>query len=321
MKRGRWAVAALLLTGLLALPVMGAFDPNYIGPLDPVSGLPAETDSGSSALDTANRVALDSGAVYDRSLGVFVYSLRNSAAEIYADVHDGMIVSTPVSVTASDGVTPQVYYNGSLLEDADPTHLTAAGSYSIVARSGDATQQVLTFTIVGQSANLPGVYNMPSGFYITDATLDGEAAMYNRGRVELSQEGEYHIEYTCPATGIDYTLDVTVDRTPPQLTFDGRFDDKGRAHSAVDVSGFQEGDRVRMTLNGEAARFPTDGHLADSGRYSIEAFDAAGNSSLYDLTILVYFDLNSLIFFTLVVVSVAVVVGYIVYKSKKLKVA
>ena len=55
--------------------------------------------------------------------------------------------------------------------------------------------------------------------------------------------------------------------------------------------------------------------------YQLQVFDAAGNSVTEQFTILVYFDLNSLLFFALVCISLAGVLVYTLYSRKKLKVA
>ena len=60
--------------------------------------------------------------------------------------------------------------------------------------------------------------------------------------------------------------------------------------------------------------------MKPSGNYALEVTDAAGNSATYQFTILVYFDSNSLIFFSLVVLSIAAVAVYIVIKRKNLKI-
>ena len=317
MKRIAAVLLAVFISALLIVPAFAAsFD--YVGPIDPVTGEPAS--DGTSQNPLSNRIRVSDSMFYDRSGHVFVFPLGTGINEIYSTAADGMIVNTPVSVNASQGIFPQVYLNGDLLTDADLTHLHTPGSYMVSAKEGDVTQRVLNFTIVGKSANLPAGYTMPDGFYLTDVTIDGEDTGADRLHVDLSAEGDYHIAYSCAATGINYTLDLTVDDTPPQITFEGKFDKKGRAHSAVDVIGLEKSDSVRMTLNGKSAAFPSDAHLTSSGLYTLEVYDEAGNISAHQLTILVYFDLSSLLFFALVVGSVALVAGYILYKRKKLRI-
>ena len=318
MKRIAAVIMAIFISALLVVPVF-AVDFDYIGPIDPVTGEPSS--SGTSAQDpTATRVLVSSDVLYDRSGHVFVYPLGTGISEVYATVVDGMIVNAPVSITASEGITPQVYRNGDLVEDGDLTHLNAPGSYTVSARQGSATERVLSFTIVGNSADLTGGYTMPDGFYISSLSIDGEEVPVDRLSASFSTEGSYDLKYACPAIGLNYTLELNVDHTAPEISFVGKFDKKGRAHSAVDVVGLEKTDSVRMTLNGKEARFPADAHLTSSGLYTLEVFDEAGNSTSQQLTILVYFDMSSLFFFGLVLASIGIVAGYILFKRKKLRI-
>lgn len=319
MRRITAALAALLLAGGLSLPALAAnTDFTYSGALNPETGRPIYSGGGGSQEQTL--VILNDGMYYDRDLDSFVYPLGSGIAQVYADVADGMVVNRPVSVSTSDGVSVQIYRDGVAVAEEEFERLSVAGNYNVSARSGDSTVQVLTFTIVGERTNLAGGYNMPDGFYVTDATRDGERTEYERTYVPMDQEGQYHIEYICAPTGLSYELDVFMDRTPPQLTFDARADKQGRAHSAVTVGGFEPGDTVALTLNGDRVNFPNDGVLRGSGNYALEVTDAAGNIATYQFTILVYFDANSLIFFSLVMVSIVAIAAYIVVKRKNLKI-
>ena len=316
MKRKAAILAVILIAALLTAPVF-ATDFDYIGPIDPITGEPA----GSSPENPeAERVYVSGSALYDRSAGVFVYPLGTGISEIYSTAADGMIVDTPVSVTASEGITPQVYRNGDPVSDEELTHLNTPGSYVVSAKEGAAAERLLGFTIIGEYTNMTGNYAMPDGFYLSSVTINGEEALLDRFNIDFSAEGSYEIEYSCPAIGKNYSLKLTVDHTAPEFSFDGSFDEDGRAHSAVDVVGLEKTDVVRMTLNGAETQFPSDAHLTASGLYTIEVFDAAGNSTSRQLTILVYFDASSLVFFGLVLVSAAAVVGYILVKRRRLRI-
>ena len=55
--------------------------------------------------------------------------------------------------------------------------------------------------------------------------------------------------------------------------------------------------------------------------YQLLVFDAAGNSTSEQFTILVYLDFNSLLFFALVCLSLAGVLGYVLFSRKRLRIA
>lgn len=307
---------ALALLGAFSVTALAALDFSYSGELDPQTGVPLV----SSGSGQSNRLHISGSTYYDRDTRMFVYPVGNGIAEVRSSIADGMIVTQPVSLRPSDGLTLTVYRNGEELIADSLDILEEAGQYIVSVRDGDTTRNLLQFTIIGARTNLSGGYTMPDGFYILDATLDGEETYFERSYIAMTDEGDYAIEYICPDADEQFTLETTVDHTPPELTLEGRVDKKGRFHSAVDVSGFEEGDSVLLQRDGETIVFPRDGHLPESGVYTLEAFDDAGNSVTYQFTILMYFDVSSLLFFALVLLSLVGVAGYVFYKRKNLKI-
>ena len=307
------ALCVLLCAAVYAAPTDS--DIYYSGPLDSVTGQPLT----SLAAETA-RVWLSDGMYYDFDRHAYTYPVGDGLYEVYASVADGMIVTESVSISADDAAALTVYRDGEALENADLSELNQIGDYVISVKNGDRTENLFGFRIIGQETNLSGGYSMPNGFYILDATCGEAEAFYERSYIAMQEEGAYHIEYICPANELRYTLETTVDRTPPQITLEGRRDDAGRFHSAVDVRGLQPGDTVSMAYNDAQAAFPANGHLDESGIYTLWVTDSAGNTAMEQFAIMVYFDLNSLIFFALICASLAGVLGYMLYKRKKLKV-
>lgn len=309
------ALCAVVLLGTLCVPAFAEIDPYYSGAVDTVTGEATDT-----AGSTASSIRISDTMYYDMTTHTFVYPTGSGTSEVRSNVADGMIISEPVSVTPDDGVEVSVNRNGTILEEVDLSNINLVGNYMIAVKGTDSTFNLFGFTIVGERANLSGGYVMPVGFYILDAKLDGEETYYERNYIGMEEEGLYEVEYICPDTAARYTLVTTIDHTPPQITLDGRLDKDGRYHSAVQVSGFQPGDSVAMLVDGEAQAFPSDGRLTVPGMYQLEIFDAAGNSTSEQFTILVYLDFNSLLFFALVCLSLAGVLGYVLFKRKKLKI-
>ena len=308
------ALCMAALLGALCAPAFADVDPYYSGTVDTVTG-EAVTSSSSAA-----RVQISDSMYYDRENGSFVYPTGSGVYEVRANVADGMVVSEPVRVTADDGVELTLSRNGTALDEADLSSISDAGSYTVTVKDVDTMVTLFGFTIVGATTNLAGGYIMPEGFYILDATLDGEDAYYERSYIGMEDEGQYEIEYVCSDTSIHYHLSTIVDRTPPEITLDGKLDQNGRYHSAVQIGGVEQDGSVTLTRDGSDVRFPSDGKLSEAGMYQLQAFDAAGNAATEQFTILVYLDINSLLFFALVCVSLAGVLGYILYKRKKLKI-
>ena len=309
-------IAALPCVFMIALcaPAFADVDPYYSGTVDTVTG-EAVTSSSS-----ATRVQISDSMYYDRASGSFVYPTGSGVYEVRANVADGMVVSEPVRVTADDGVELSLSRNGTTPEEVDLSAIRDAGSYTVTVKDVDAMVTLFSFTIVGATTNLAGGYIMPTGFYILDATLDGEDAYYERNYIGMEDEGLYEIEYVCSDTSIHYHLSTIVDRTPPELTLDGKLDKNGRFHSAVQIGGLEDVTAAALTRDGSAVDFPSDGKLSEAGMYQLQVFDAAGNAATAQFTILAYLDLNSLLFIALLCVSLAGVLGYILYKRKKLKI-
>ena len=308
--------AGALLAALLCAPVRAAPDPLYVGEVDAQTG---EAVADAAPVD-AERVWLPGGAYYERMTGSFVYPVDGGVREVRANVVDGMLVSGPVSVTASDGVELTVTRGGSPDPLPDTESISAPGAYAVSVTGTDGAMTLFTFTVVGEATNLSGGYAMPDGFYILDATLGGEDTVYDRNYIGMEDEGLYELEYVCADTGVHYRLSVTVDRTPPLVTLEGERDKNGRFHSAVQI-GLEPGCAVNLTRDGESLAFPRDGRLTEAGMYSLEVFDAAGNQAAEQFTILVYLDLNGLLFFALVCLTLAGVLGYILYQRMKFKAA
>ena len=306
----------MVLAILLCVSAQAEADPYYSGEVDTQTGEAADASTASSAV----RVRINETTYYDREARAFVYPTGSGVSEVRANVADGMIVNEPVRVTADSGVELTLSRNGTALENVDWNGISTAGSYSVAAKDVDSTVTLFGFTVVGDAASLPGGYVMPEGFYILNATLDGEDAYFERNFIGMEDEGQYEIEYVCPDTALHYRLATAIDRTPPEITLEGRLDRNGRYRSAVQVGGLEGVTAIGLTRDGAALSFPSDGKLTEAGIYQLQAFDAAGNVAARQFTILAYLDLNSLLFFALVCVSIAVVLGYILYSRRNLKI-
>ena len=282
---------------------------------------PSDNADADQWAEPQTRVRLSDTMYYDTTRNSYVYPVRDTAFEAYSNVADGMITGESVSISGSAGLLMTLYWNGETIElNSDGNYINAAGDYLVTVKTGGANETLFRFTIVGQIASIPGGYSLPDGFYIQDATLNGEDVYYDYSYIDMEEDGLYHIEYVCGATTQTYTLHTQIDNTPPELTLNGRQDSRGRFHSAVDVSSSEEISRVVLTRDDMPVDFPSEGHIAESGLYTLQAYDMAGNSTTVQFTILIYFNMNSIIFFSLIIVSAVLVWFYIFIKRKRLKV-
>lgn len=306
------SVLAAALLGAAAVPAHAAS--GYSGPLDPETGEPAQSSSDVDAY--SDRVTVSEGVYYDRTRLGFLYTVSDGL-QLLCTAADGMVTQKEVSIEPDVGVEVTVYQNGTALTEPDLTHIYEVGEYVVEAAVNGQRYQVVAFSIVGDvTCSLVG-YTMPNGFAITDATLDDQETYYERNYVSMTQEGHYVVDYRCVRSGVTYELDITVDTTPPVLTISG-LDENNQARGPVTLADIEDGASIGITLDGKQISYSSE--LTESGEYQIVLMDKAGNVSRYAFTILVYFDLNSLLFLGIVGAVAAAVIAYIVISRKKLEV-
>jgi hypothetical protein len=239
---------------------------------------------------------------------------------------DGMVVNEPVSIGASQGLDLRLHRDGNVVEDVDLAMIEEPGRYVLEARIvGDQYVRVLSFIVVGGTTNLVNSYPMPSGFVITnveksvrDETGEWVTAQpqWDRSKVDMNEDGFYRVQYECARNGMSYTLQTTVDHTPPTLALENVVN--GLARGPVDISDLEEGCKIGITLNGGDMSYRNE--LTLSGDYEIILQDPAGNLTNYAFSILVYFDVNSLVFFGLVVLLIAGTGVYLYMERKNMRV-
>jgi len=314
-------LAALLAALLLAISLAPAAfaDTSYTGPIDPETNEPV-ADSRSEG---RSQTALSDSCYYDRTTHDFAYPLSGVLTEVHASVADGMYVSTAVSVNDSGDGSVLIYKDGSPYT-GDATNIRDIGSYTVSYRQGGSTRRLFSFNIIGKTTNLIHQFEVPDGFYITEAIRDEADIYQDRFTLDMEPEGHYTVTYEGLSTDLTYTLDVTIDRTPPALEFQGRVDSRQRVHSALSFSGMEEGDTIYLLQDGTEVEPELDydgtGRILDPGNYIMRVYDAAGNMKEYSFTIMMYFNASSWLFFLLVIGVVAGVAVYIYLKRKKLKI-
>ena len=312
------SITALLLAAALTLglclPVFAADEG--------LPGIPA----GEIQTTDESQIWLSDSMYYDTKERDFIYPLGETGLFLHSNVADGMITASPVYVRNGMIIA---YKDGQLMDhnSNEPLEVEEPGEYVIMSQVGGQTIRLFSFTLTGPTSSVIFGYNLPDGMYVTRAELNGEEIGYDRYYVPMQQDGLYHIEYECMSTYLSnlvYSLDVTVDREPPELEFSGSIDEKHRVHSALHISGIEEGGSIRVTLDGSpldvAVNRDGTAELPDSGNYVIEAFDAAGNRSEYVYTVLIYLNSGGLVFLAILIASILAVAIYILIKRRKLKI-
>lgn len=274
-----------------------------------------DVDSGSLS-ESQSRIAITPDVSYDSTEDLFYYYASDIAKPFTSNVMDGMITTSDVTLTVPQGIASELYRDGQLVDEGFAV-ISEPGDYVLRVKSNSGVSvSVLSFRIVGKTTCELSGYSMPDGFVITGVTLDGKPVSFRGDSVEFTEDGKYSVKYRCSAIGVDYSLDITTDRSSPELKLEGV--KNGQAWGPVDISDLEAGGTVTVYRNGEKEAYtPT---LTKSGQYEIIVKDAAGNKTSYSFTIMIYFNSGSIIFFVCVAVIIAAVTAYIIISGKKLRV-
>ncbi|MCR4715843.1 MAG: hypothetical protein K5656_01555 [Lachnospiraceae bacterium] len=297
---------------------------DYNGEIDIITGLPKnvaeEEDTGTTSV-----VALTNGVTYDGSTGFYKYPVTGGTFNSTAC--DGMVLTDAVAFALeADNENVSVYKDGEKLASI-PETVSEVGVYSVVTWTDNAEDRVMTFEIVNKVTGKISNYVMPERFNIKSVYLNGKEVKTSKGSVDLSEEGDYEINYRCIDTRVGYTLYITVDHTPPVVSFEG-LDSKNRANGPVTITGYSESDTVSITLYDSDDKEDEDNQiklnyksqLVNPGTYHVVVSDPAGNSVTKNFTILVYFNLKAWVFLVILVLVIIGLCVALLISRKKLKV-
>lgn len=293
-------------------------DGEVFGRLDTFTGekISEDPQGGSSSAKITESVWITDNMFYDPEKKAFGYYAGEDI--VYANVADGMIVKGKVSIKIPDTVTAKLYWEGHAM-DFPGGNISHLGSYTVEVTDNTTTTRLFSFMIVDSRTNQVLNFNVPEGFRITRATLEGEEIDFTRKFVDMSKEGHYVIAYECSKAGVSSILDVTVDVTPPTVVLEG-VDEDGKARGPVAITHVVSEDTLLITRNGDEYKNMFSNVLTQSGRYVVTVTDPAGNSTQYRFTIMIYLDKNAWIFSGLFLLVVIVVVSLFVYFRKNLRV-
>lgn len=301
------AISLLMLLTVSAAAI--EIDMSYTGEIDSYTGQPLY---GNDTVSYANVVTLSASSYYDRDRGMFVHILSNDGSKIYSSVAYGMVTNDPVSIEIPAGVDAALYYNGKELSNPDYGSINVPGSYLLSVDNGATRIQPFKFTIVNSVTGSLNEYRMPSGFAVTEVLYNGESLPVTVDVVDLSEEGDYQITYYCQPTALPYHLNVSIDHTPPTLALEAVKD--GIARGPVSLADIAPGDRIYISLDGEQIGYTEE--LTQSGSYVINLQDEAGNVTTYKFVLQVYFNINSLVFFAIILAAV-VFITVRVYRARR----
>ena len=304
----------ILLLALLSVNAAAVeVDMEYNGIIDSYTGLPVGQTGIPEGVD---RVWINNELFYDVPTNRFVYELF-SGTELFTTVVDGMITTGPVSLELSSGATGRLYRDGEMLDMTEYKDLTTPGNYVLSVNSNTGvTIEPVSFTIVGNVTCVPENYVIPEGFFFVEALRDNAAIDYAERQVSLAEEGSYQLTYECRNTGMQYGLETRIDRTPPVLELAGVED--GVAKGPVTLYDLEQDTSLLIERDGRKLGFTQE--LTESGNYHLWLQDPAGNSTDYQFRIQLYMNVNAIVFVVLILVLIALLIFYLIYSRRKLRV-
>ena len=310
-------MALVLLVSAFFMPVYAATDVNidYEGEIDPYTGEPVNSSSANEQI-----VTVMTGVSYDRKSHMFVYSVPNTDYVISCSVASGMVTTETVSLSVPSDLTATLYKNGESVDKTDLTKIKDEGAYSLVLSGNDSKSQFLTFTIVPSKTGTLSVFQVPSGFSLVNVMIDDEKQTYSVGAniVDMKKEGKYVIDYRCTSIEVNFNLSVTIDHTPPEVTFEGI--KNGIAKNPVSIKGVEKSDTVKVLRDGEKINLSKDLVIRSPGKYVVTVTDDAGNSVSEKFEIKFYLNEQGWFFGVLILTIIVLAVVYMIMSRKKLRV-
>ena len=269
------------------------------------------------AVQMDGTVHVSGNTYYDSREKMFLYYVNTTSSQaVRSNAADGMITDQPVTVKADAGVALGIYLDGVLQQGVYNGTFHTPGEYVVMHLDGSVSQRIFSFTVVPEVCNYVTSYALPSGFEMTDATLNDVAVGFDKNYIKLDAEGQYLIYYRCVKTNVPYELKIRTDHTGPVLALKDVVN--GKASGPVDISDARNAAIVNIYHEGE--KIARKDVLTESGEYHIELIDEAGNKTTYTFTILIYFDGNSWLVILIILGSIAAVVVYLLHSRKHLRV-
>ena len=309
MRKLRLVVLSLIIVVASIMPCFGA---NAIYLYDPVSGQQIDGETGA----VKNTVTVSSTVAYNTIEKMFVYTTSSSAdSDVLANVYNGMVTTGYGVIKPGRAASISVYRDGVLVDPSEYSALKIAGRY--VVRNNQNDKELFAFTVVEGVTNMLQAYKIPSAFYILSVRIDGEEKVVNSNTIEMVKDGLYSIVYKLNATGEEYTLNVEIDHTLPELEIIG-VDEVMVANGPVTFGEQEAGSTLEVTREGKEVG--TMEPLKVAGDYVAKYTDAAGNTSTYYFSIHIFLDGGAWIFVALAVIIIAGAFGFMLYSRKNMRV-
>lgn len=212
-----------------------------------------------------------------------------------ATVPNGMITSSPVTISPSTQVASVVTKDGESSHIFNKWNYTEPGNYQIqmlfISLESDNYEDIQAyevthyFTIVGRKSNRIGAVPAPEGFEIISVKKDGLPQPVENSRcVFLEGDGVFEIRYYDTKTRSIYTAtSFERDTAAPFLDFSEDIE-HGPVKGPVEFYKSDLRDQIYLYYNGNSSLIDRSS-LSAEGKYTLKVVDEVGNSRLYNLEI------------------------------------
>lgn len=258
-------------------------------------------------------VELANGTEYDKDSQLYIF--RNGASVFYSEVPDGMIQKSSVYLYKGNLTEYRLYKDGAEIEFEEEITVQDAGDYAVVRGGSENAKPILKFTIAEDLTSKITGYQMPYGYKIKSATLNGEQVSNDGKYISFMKEGTYEVAYENEQIEVENRLKITTDFTPPELLLEA-VNDKGYASGPVSLEDYEKGDTITILLNGKAISMPLEKILTETGSYQITLSDKAGNASNYSFVIKPYLNVSAVV---VIIAAVALLAAFIVFVVRNRK--
>jgi len=309
MRKAASIILSLILVILFSCNCFAAiytYNP-FTGEIEGVTGNDTNTN-------TVEKIQLNPTCYYSIKDRMFIYcsASREFTGSVCSKVADGECVTDPVSIKKDGEIEFDIYMDGELLEASDDLTLKSPGEYIVKDKADDST--MFEFTILGSVTGLLYEYNLPSVYYLTKYSIDGNTQMIYGNTVDMETEGNYQLAYYNSIDNTKKVLNIMVDHTAPTLEIIGV--ENGEAHQAVSFGELEDGSSLEILLDGTQINYKEE--YTSAGDYHVIYSDKAGNTSEYDFTIYTFIDLKAWIVIAVVALCNVGLGIYMIYCRKNM---
>ena len=227
------------------------------------------------------------------------YHLLCGDRGLYSNVPADAILThgESLKLSADEGVTYEIYLDGTLLDAAGQTEFEESGEYHLIVHNhAQAKERDIRIVILDEVVKDLREYRLPTGFEYTEVLLDGiiKSVSYNN-YYDFLEEGHYELKWENSKINQSFVTEFTLDCTAPKLRLP---EVKNKvATGNVTFEDLEEGAYVRWIRNSkEEGRIEDPSEvLSQKGNYVIRVYDQAGNYTQYSFAIEGYFDVNAIL--------------------------